>query len=53
MLLKDKLIGYTTFYRIVFSKARTHEIHDSKFNNFKKKHFKYFKYEENIIDEVI
>lgn len=50
---QKELAGYAFYYRLVFSKARTHDVNGSKFLGFKRKHYNYFKYQKKEIVEEI
>lgn len=51
--LQGELIGYTKYYRLVFSKANTHAVASSRFLGFKRRHYGYFKYQKKEIVENI
>ena len=48
---KSALGGYTFFYRIICSKAKTHQIEDSTVRKFKDKHGMRFKIKETYLSE--
>lgn len=50
---RSELIGYQLFYRIVCSKAKTHQIQNTKFRRFKEKHVNCFQMKENYMEEVL
>lgn len=50
---QKELAGYAFYYRLVFSKARTHDVKGSKFLGFKRKHYNDFKYQKKEIVEDI
>lgn len=50
---KDELEGYTFFYRIVCSKARTHKIQSLKIRKFKEKCGTRLKIKENVLPETL
>lgn len=50
---KAELAGYSFFYRIVCSKARTHKIQDTKFRKFKEKCGGRLKMKENSLVETL
>ena len=50
---KDELKGYTFFYRIVCSKARTHKMQSLKLRKFKEKCGTRLKIKENVLTETL
>ena len=50
---KDELKGYTFFYRIVCSSAKTHKIQSVKFRRFKEKHKPYLKTTSGEMEECL
>lgn len=50
---KEELRGYTFFYRIVCSKAKTHKIQSVKFRKFKEKSGIRLKMQENRLPEIL
>lgn len=50
---KAELHNYTSYYRIVANKARTHEIRNIKYRKFKEKHGKYFDMKTTRYVEVL
>lgn len=52
-LMCNELQGYTAYFRLVCSRARTHNIHSLKFRRFKQKYSNRFVYKESIIEETL
>lgn len=52
-IFKDELVNYTVFYRIVCSKAKTHNIKGNIYRKFAEKKGTYLKCKENRLDEVL
>lgn len=52
-ICKTELEGYSFFYRIVCSKAKTHKIRNNKFRRFKEKCGTRFKMSENCLSETL
>lgn len=52
-LFARDLVNYTIYYRLIYTKARTHSVEGNDFRKFKKEHKAYFKYKENILKEDI
>lgn len=52
-IFSPELSGYDILCRLVCSRAKTHNVHDSTFRKFKKEYGKKFKYKENILEENI
>lgn len=52
-LFSRALINYTIYYRLIYTKARTHSVEGNDFRKFKNKHRDHFRYKENIIEEDI
>lgn len=50
---KAELEGYTFFYRIVCSKAKTHKIQNNKFRKFREKYGVRLKMKENCLVETL
>lgn len=50
---KAELEGYTFFYRIVCSKAKTHKIQNNKFRKFREKNGARLKMKENCLVETL
>lgn len=50
---KAELEGYTFFYRIVCSKAKTHKIQNNKFRKFREKYGARLKMKENCLVETL
>lgn len=50
-MCKAELQGYSIFYRIVCSKAKTHKIQGNKFRKFKAKCGSHLLMKENILSE--
>ena len=50
-MCKAELQGYSFFYRIVCSKAKTHKIQSNKFRKFKAKYGPHLLMKENILSE--
>lgn len=50
---KAELKGYSFYYRIVCSKARTHKIRDNKVRKFKEKCGTRLKIKENVLEETL
>lgn len=52
-ICKNELSGYTFFYRIVCSKAKTHKIQGTKFRKFKEKCGSKLEMKENVFSETL
>lgn len=52
-IFRPELMNYEKFYRLVYTKARTHSVESNDFRKFKENNKKYFKYKENILEEDI
>ena len=50
---KEELDGYTIFYRIVCSRAKTHKIKSTQFHKFEEKCGKRLKVKENRLEETL
>ena len=50
---KNELTGYNFFYRIVCSKARTHDIKGNKFRKFKERCGSKLMMKENVLEETL
>lgn len=50
---KNELRGYTFYYRVVCSKAKTHKIKSVKFRKFQEKYRSRFAMKENVLEEIL
>lgn len=52
-LFASHLPEYEILYRLVHTRAKTHNVHSSTFKKFKEKHGKKFRHEKNTLEEDI
>lgn len=51
--MRPELLSFTFYYRLVSRKVNTHDIKSSEFRRFKEKYFRYFKHQNEIIEETL
>lgn len=51
--MRSELPLFTFYYRLVSRKVNTHDIKSNEFRKFKEKYFKYFKHQNEVIEETL